>query len=152
MKLRAIIALLSASLLTLVFALASGAGPQIDTDGDGVFEDPSTTSDNCISSAFPNPAQRDDDQDGYGNSCDHDVNNDCVIGGPDLGDIFAAFGASIGNGWNGNPLLASHDVNEDNTVGGPDLGDTFALFGGAPGPTSRTCADCAATPFTGVCP
>jgi hypothetical protein len=152
MKLRSIIALLSASLITLVFALASGAGPQIDTDGDGVFENPSLTSDNCISAANPNPSQRDDDEDGYGNSCDHDVTNDCVIGGPDLGAIFGAFGASSGNNWNGDPTRAAYDINQDNVVGGPDLGATFALFGGTPGPSSRTCADCAATPFTFHCP
>ena len=54
--------------------------------------------------------------------------------------------------WGGDPTFASYDVNEDNAVGGPDLSQTFQRFGSAPGPTSRTCADCTAPPASGYCP
>jgi hypothetical protein len=153
MKLRLIIALMSASLLALVIAVSSGAGLgpcSLDADSDGVCDDPTSTSDNCT--AVANAGQRDDDQDGYGNVCDSDVNQDCVAGTPDVGAVFNEFGAGPGNGWNGNPAVAAFDLNVDDVVGTPDVGTAFNDFGIAPGPTSRTCADCNAIPLTGVCP
>ena len=62
MNLRAIIALASAALLTMVFALVSSAGPPpcpADADSDGVCD----TIDNCLGVA--NPSQHDPDTDGY---------------------------------------------------------------------------------------
>lgn len=157
MKLRAIIAILSASLLTLVFALVSGAGPPacvIDADGDGVLDCPGPTSDNCIELGKSNPGQRDDDGDGFGNLCDYDVNQDCSVGGGDLGAVFNSFGIS-GPAWGGNVANARLDVNEDNSVGGSDLGAVFNSFGvnlATSGNlvSSRSCKDCLAN--TAVCP
>ena len=68
MKLRVIVALLSAALITMVFALGSGAGSGpcvVDTDGDGVCD--ANGSDNCIDVA--NAGQRDDDEDQKGFDC-----------------------------------------------------------------------------------
>ena len=150
MNLRAIIALSSAALLTLVFALVSGAGPPAcppggDSDLDGVCN--ATGDDNCGNMA--NPGQRDNDEDGYGNMCDWDVTQDCNIGGPDLLPIFQ-------NALQTAPWVlkknGAFDINEDNTVGGPDLLAVFQKALGSPGPSTRSCADCAAPPGTGICP
>ncbi len=49
----------------------------IDSDGDGILD----TADNCI--LVPNPSQCDSDNDGYGNHCDADLNNDGFTNGKD---------------------------------------------------------------------
>jgi hypothetical protein len=41
-------------------------------------------------------AQCDTDQDGYGNACDPDINNDGTIGGPDFSPISGNFGGAPG--------------------------------------------------------
>ena len=146
MKLRVIIALSSAALLTLALALVSTAGPTClgDADSDGIC-DVEEGGDNCLGLA--NPAQRDDDEDGYGNICDTDTNQDCVAGAADLTGVFGNFGGAAP--WapkNG----GAFDVNEDNVVGTADLSLVFTAFGSAPGPTGKSCADCTATPTTGL--
>ncbi len=146
MKLRVIIALSSAALLTLALALVSTAGPTClgDSDSDGVC-DVEGGGDNCLGVA--NPAQRDDDEDGYGNICDTDTNQDCNTGAADLADVFGNFGGS--NPWS--PKNAgAFDVNEDGGVGAADLTAVFGNFGSAPGPSGKSCADCLATPTTGL--
>lgn len=151
MKLRALVALSSAALLTLAFALVSGAGPppcSADADSDGVCDD---SSDNCL--GVSNAAQRDDDEDGYGNICDWDVTQDCSIGGPDVVAVFQRSFTS--NPWSPKSDGA-YDINEDNSVGGSDVIAVFQNSFGVVGPTSRTCADCTATPAAtlgaGSCP
>ncbi|MFP8870276.1 MAG: hypothetical protein VCB43_01845 [Myxococcota bacterium] len=153
MTLRAVITLLSISLLTLVFALATGAGAvacAVDADGDGVCDDPGPTADNCT--AVANADQRDDDQDGYGNKCDADVNQDCAAGAPDIAAITKQSGAGTSNDWNGDPAIAAYDINCDDMVGAPDVTTAFGAFGTPPGPSARTCADCYAIPLSGICP
>ncbi len=152
MTLRAIIALSSAALLTLVFALVSGAGvvPCVtDADSDGVCD--SLGLDNCT--AIANPGQRDDDEDGYGNICDSDVDQNCGVGLSDLTAVFGNFG--LGAPWTPKNLGA-FDVDENGGVGLSDLTTVFGIFGFSPGPSSRLCADCLATPTAGlglgVCP
>ncbi len=147
MTLRAIIALASAALITMVFALVSGAGTSVctagDPDGDGVCND---TQDNCT--AVANPTQQDNDEDGYGNHCDLDVNNDCNIGIPDVAAVFGKLLAVAP--WSPNSDGA-YDVGPvDGAVGIPDVAAVFGGLLGAPGPTSRTCASC--NPSVGGCP
>jgi hypothetical protein len=152
MKLRVIIALLSAALLTLALSLVSSAGTPpcaLDVDTDGICD---IGDDNCL--GIPNPAQRDDDEDGYGNICDQDVTQDCVIGFPDVSGVFG----NIGNGAVWTPKNSgAYDVNEDNVVGFPDVSNVFGNIGQAmAGRSARACADCTATPTAGlnlgVCP
>lgn len=108
----------------------SGAGPDGDSDGDGIQDN----IDNCVD--VKNPTQFDVDRDGYGNICDPDINNDNVVGIPDLGALRASFGSAAGS-----PTFnAAADINEDEVIGIPDLGALRAAFGGGPGPSGRGCA------------
>lgn len=151
MSRKTIVALLCSAFLTLVFALLGNAGPPshcADLDNDGVCED---YSDNCLGVA--NSSQRDDDEDGYGNLCDADVTQDCVIGGPDIAAVFAR--VLDGAPWT--PKNAgAYDVNQDNVVGGPDIAIVFGEALDLPGPSALNCADCSALPTAGlglgVCP
>ena len=150
MSTETIVALLCSAFLTLVFALLGNAGPgsHHDSDGDGIPDD---YVDNCL--GLFNPSQRDDDEDGYGNLCDADVTQDCVIGGPDIAAVFAR--VLDGAPWT--PKNAgAYDVNQDNVVGGPDIAIVFGEALDLPGPSGVNCADCNALPTAGlglgVCP
>ena len=111
----------------------SGAGPAADGDGDGIQDD----MDNC--SAEANAGQYDSNQDGYGNICDTDFNNDGVTGGPDFGILVANFGSS--EAVDGEDFNADVDPTEDGVVGGPDFGLLVGDFGSGPGPSGRSCAN-----------
>jgi hypothetical protein len=73
-----------ALLATLGLSLAASAGPAQDNDGDGVFN----VLDNC--SDVPNgpPSDCDTDDDGYGNLCDGDFDNDQNTLANDFTDIW----------------------------------------------------------------
>jgi len=120
----------------------SGAGVDADTDGDGVQDN----MDNC--DAKVNASQIDSDQDGYGNACDADFNQDGIVGAPDFTSFAAAFGKAEGDAGFQNAI----DCNGDGIVGGPDF-TCFAsgfnngrspggVFGG-PGPSGRACVEAA---------
>lgn len=146
MKLRAIVALSSAALLTMVFALVSGAGPPpcpADVDSDGACD---VGVDNCLGVA--NPGQGDPDEDGYGTACDTDIDNNCTTG---ANDAFAVFGA-IGAGSPWTPASSeAMDIDENGTVGANDAFAVFGVIGAAPGPSARSCASCPST-VPGTCP
>lgn len=90
-----------------------------DADGDGV----TNSADNCQDIA--NPFQRDTDNDNYGNICDADFNNDCVVNGVDLGIMkLRFFGAD-----------PDADLNGDGVVNAVDLGLLRARFFATPGPS-----------------
>ena len=118
-----------------IFALALGARAGIngDVDNDTVPD----AMDNCL--LAPNGLrhepnnQCDTDQDGYGNACDFDINQDGVIGAPDFGCFTANFGKT------GHPLVAC-DTNCDGVVGAPDFGLFTSSFGSSVGPSGRSCA------------
>ncbi len=135
-----------AALLCFIFALGSVAGPggySPDADLDGINDN----DDNCL--GVVNSSQRDDDEDGYGNLCDADHDQNCVVGGSDVSLTFAALGT--GAPW-APKNSGAFDVDENGTVGGSDVSSTFGDLGGAPGPSARACADCTAAPGSGVCP
>ena len=114
----------------------SGAGVDADTDGDGV----QNNIDNC--DAATNASQLDSDDDGYGNACDGDFNQDGVVGGPDFTIFAGAFGTSEGDVGFSHPV----DCNGDGIIGGPDF-TCFAIqfnnlragTSGGPGPSGRSC-------------
>lgn len=114
----------------------SGAGPDSDTDGDGVQDN----IDNCSGKA--NAAQTDTDDDGYGNACDPDYTNDGVVGAPDFAVLLGTFGKAEGAvGYN-----AAVDCNDDGVVGAPDFACMLSVFGGGPGPEGRGCGNIAGNP------
>ncbi len=93
-----------------------------DSDADGIAD----AVDNCIDAA--NPGQVDADNDGYGNACDGDFNNDCVVAAIDLGLLKLAFFSAD----------AVIDLNADGIVNAQDLGIFKGLFFLPPGPSGLT--------------
>ena len=126
---RVFLSIASVFLLSLGGAGPTSAGTGIPAhcDYDGVPD----AVDNCM--CVNNHDQCDTDQDGDGNACDPDINNDGVVGGPDYGPVTASFGKP------GHPTNPA-DVNCDGVVGGPDYGPITANFGGAPGISGLSCA------------
>ena len=99
-----------------------------DSDQDGVPDE----FDNCTN--VLNAPQRDTDGDNYGNACDADFNNDCVVNAVDLGLLRVAFFSTDGEpNWNPNA-----DINGDGVVNVVDLGTLRSVFFQAPGPSGTT--------------
>lgn len=93
-----------------------------DDDSDGVIK----PLDNC--SIAYNPQQRDTDGDGYGNACDADLTQNCVVNAEDLGALRLVF-------LTNDPHA---DFNGDGNVNFIDLGIMRLGFFGAPGPSGTT--------------
>lgn len=100
-----------------------------DTDSDGVAD----SWDDCLLTANSN--QLDANQDGYGNACDADFNDDGTVDGPDWLQLASAFGATIGNPGYATGL----DTNGDGAIGAAELLFLGASFAGAPGPSGLAC-------------
>jgi len=97
----------------------------VDTDNDGIID----TEDNCID--VYNPDQRDTNQDGYGNICDPDLDNDGDITGNDGDIIEAIFDLTPENSdWN-----PDADLNGDNEIEMSDVIIWMDMSGGRPGPS-----------------
>lgn len=93
-----------------------------DSDGDGIGDD----TDNCI--LVPNAAQRDSNEDGYGNACDADLNDDCIVNVIDLGLFKSVFFTTDPDA----------DLNGDGVVSVLDLGRFKLLYFKPPGPSGLT--------------
>jgi hypothetical protein len=126
------------SVLTiLVFLLAAGfpfvalSGPALDVDSDTVLD----VNDNCLTD--PNGGQCDTDQDGYGNACDGDVNND---GTTDVADYTDIDNNILGT----SPPGADTDCNGVIDVGDYPRVDNNIL--NPPGPSGLACAGTAPCP------
>jgi hypothetical protein len=127
---RNLIVLGCSALLALALGLTSYAGSAPDTDADGVVD----PIDNC--DINPNGpaggscnAQQDGDNDGFGNACDTDTNNN---GQTDLTDVFNTLTAAQASS-----TLLNYDFNCNGQV---DLSDVFLALGDAqaskvPGPS-----------------
>jgi len=106
-----------ASTLCLLLMI-SPASHAVDNDGDGIDD----TVDNC--SEASNVDQRDTDNDGIGNRCDPDLNNDNIVNTVDIVFFKAVFGTSDPHA----------DFNGDGIVNTVDIGIFKRYFGLAPGP------------------
>lgn len=95
--------------------------PVPDSDGDGVND----LQDNCTFAS--NPGQQDGDDDGIGNRCDADLNQDCAVNFEDLGVLRIRF-------FSNDPVA---DFNSDGSVNVLDLGIMRLLFFAAPGPSGQ---------------
>ncbi len=93
-----------------------------DSDSDG---QPDAT-DNCTEVA--NASQLDSDSDGYGNACDGDFNNDCIVNFIDL--------AAFSNEFLGTNAI--FDLNGDGTVNFLDFASLANAFLSIPGPGLST--------------
>lgn len=99
--------------------------PFFDTDNDGIQD----SVDNCT--IVPNPAQRDTDFDGYGNCCDADLDNNCIVNFVDLGIMKSVFFQTPSDGfWNPHA-----DLNSDGSINFIDLGIMKSSFFLPPGPS-----------------
>lgn len=103
-----------------------------DSDFDGVNDDV----DNCTDVA--NPSQLDTNGDGYGNVCDPDLNNDCIVNFVDLGALKSAFFSTPGSpNWD-----PDADFDGNLVVNFLDLSRMKSVFFAEPGPGQGACGAC----------
>lgn len=96
--------------------------PAPDSDGDCVVD----IADNCVFIA--NQDQRDSNGDDFGNACDADLDNNCIVNVSDLGLLRLRFFSADEDA----------DFNGDGVVNVTDLGIMRALFFLPPGPSALT--------------
>ena len=110
-----------------VYLVDTAPDPEPDVDGDGITGD----ADNCVERA--NPSQVDSDGDGFGDACDADLSNDCIVNAVDLG-LFRKqfFTTPASDNWD-----PAADFNGDNVVNAIDLGIFRVLFFQPPGPSGE---------------
>lgn len=131
---RNIIVLGCTALLTIGLSFGAFAGAAPDSDADGVpdaYDNCTTTPNGPTASTYPAcSGQQDTDENGYGNPCDTDVNNDGATGADDLGIVLTVLG-DVGT---------TSDFNCDGAVGADDLGIILTQLGSVPGPSGLSCA------------
>ena len=124
---RILVAKLAFCAMVVGFPLAAVAGPTTDTDGDTVPD----VIDTC--SALSNAGDCDSDQDGYGNACDFDMDQNGLQAGGDIPAIITLI--------NNQDPAGDHDCN--GVIGGGDLTSLLTpggLDGTPPGPSGLSCA------------
>ena len=97
-----------------------------DADSDGVDD----LSDNCL--LRPNPHQRDSDGDGYGDTCDADVNGNFVTSAAEVNSLVRPMKNNFFKKII--PANAMYDLNDDGKINTADLAVLKLLVGQAPGP------------------
>jgi len=123
------------------FPIASFAGLAPDTDTDGVPD----VLDNCLNIANAGAADCDTDQDGYGNSCDCDLNEAGGCTATDLAIWKAAFKAAPQTNMN-----ANHNCSAEATpITATDLAIWKARFKTVPHASGLSCAN---PNLAGSCP
>ncbi len=135
-----LLALACALALTFGLSMGSFAGAVADADSDGIPD----SFDNCINEANGPLAgtcttNNDGDDDGYGNACDKDFNNDGAAGLDDLTQILNNIGSTE----------AQLDLNCDGAAGLDDLTEVLNNIGQVPGPSGLACS---AANLKGSCP
>jgi glucose/arabinose dehydrogenase len=108
----------------ILFSPITSVPHRTDFDVDGVPD----LEDNCTRQL--NADQRDTDADGFGNICDADLNNDCIVNPEDLGIFRTRF-------FSNDP---DADFNGDGVVNPIDLGIFRSLFFSPPGPSHVECS------------
>jgi hypothetical protein len=101
-----------------------------DLDGDLVPDD----EDNCITE--PNAGQRDTNEDGYGNACDPDYDDDEDVGVEDFFLLSIAWGSTLGEALFDEDI----DADADDVIGSGDFGLLSRYWGQLPGPSGLPCA------------
>ncbi len=99
-----------------------------DSDRDG-WPDPF---DDCRD--LPDPSQTDTNEDGYGNFCDADFDDDWVVGDADADLLWELYGAECGDGT----YDPDFDVDGDCLIGEAELELVESQLGGPPGPSGTT--------------
>ena len=102
-----------------------GVRPAPDTDADGIPDG----IDNCR--LDPNANQQDADSDGYGNSCDPDLNNSGLVTAAD----FAILRSVLGLAASASPTAAAADLNDSGLVTAADFAILRTRLNTAPGPS-----------------
>ncbi len=121
-----------------------------DPDGDGIASDGDDSGvvgdnrcqpgqvlgcdDNC--SEVANPSQADANDNGTGNACDGDFDENGIVDGDDYDTFLACFDGEtgVGVGPADDPHCTESDMTGDGFVGGPDYTLFADVYGGAPGP------------------
>jgi hypothetical protein len=135
-----------AIMMAILLPLGATAGPVGDNDSDGTVN-PLDMCSNVPHSNVPVPCGLDTDNDGYGNGCDGDLNNDSLVNGAD----FSSAGAN--NDFldcflsGADPAMRGCDHNCDTLINGADfssagpLNDFLDFFlSGQLGPSGLACA------------
>jgi len=103
----------------------------VDTDNDGIID----SEDNCVD--VYNPDQRDTNQDGYGNICDPDLDNDGDVTSDDGDIVEAAYGLTPESPeWD-----SDTDLNGDDIIDMSDVIIWSDMYGDPPGPSYGLNAD-----------
>ena len=112
----------------------------MDSDHDGVPD----FRDNCQHES--NPSQFDSDGDGFGNSCDADLNQNGFVNAQDFGIFVRAYTSRLGDECH----IPEADFNQDNVVDSFDFTYYFLpqYQRGLPGPSVVSCPD--GSPITGA--
>jgi hypothetical protein len=96
----------------------------LDTDGDGIADLFDVEADNCTE--VVNVPQRDTDNDGYGNMCDPDFDQNGVVDPIDFSLLKSRFGQ---------PGFPDQDLNGNGIVDPGDFSRLKSMFGQPPGPS-----------------
>jgi hypothetical protein len=121
-----------ALLATLGLSYMAFAGPAVDSDGDGVYD----VLDNCVNVQNASPNDCDTDNDGYGNYCDGDFDQDMFTAPSDFTVWYNDFSTSGYDGGTGT------DMDCDGYVAPNDFTLWYNQFSttGSPGPSGLSCA------------
>ncbi|MFK8032180.1 MAG: thrombospondin type 3 repeat-containing protein, partial [Gammaproteobacteria bacterium] len=100
-----------------------------DTDLDSVGD----SFDNCLN--VENFDQTDTDGDGFGNACDADINNDCIVNFIDISQFTPRFNSAVGD-----PLYDENfDIDSSGALNFVDYAAFTSSFQLPPGPSANIC-------------